>query len=141
MKIQTVWQVSKTVLFKENAIPGFSRITDTLRYKLVMCEQDILATELKDIYVRIKRNGFNCRSIKIFEDGELPDLSAFGFIKEQQWYVYPHERIDIAAVPFGKKQWCYLIEKRSGHGIPIQVFDVLPLFRDTTQISLWEEII
>lgn len=141
MRIQTVWQVSKTAIFKEESIPGLLRINESPHFNLIVCEQPISLTELKDVYVRIKRKGFKCRSIKIFVEGKLPDLTPFHFQKEQQWYVYPHERIDICALPYGKSEWCYLIEKRNGHGVPLQVFDVLPLFHSDTQISFWEEVI
>ncbi|MCM3358070.1 hypothetical protein [Psychrobacillus sp. MER TA 171] len=50
--------------------------------------------------------------------------------------MYPHDDIDIAAVPYEKNERCYMIEKRNGHGAPLQVFDVLPLFPSPTQISL-----
>lgn len=141
MKMQSVWQVSKTAIFKEEMIPGLLRINESPHFNLVVCEQSIAITEIKDVYVRIKRKGFICRSIKIFSEGKLPNLSSYDFVKEQQWYVYPHEEIDIAAVPYGKNEWCYLIEKRNGQGIPLQVFDVLPLFPSPAQISLWEEIV
>ena len=141
MKMQSVWQVSKTAIFKEELIPGLLRINESPHFKLVVCEQSITNKEVKDVYVRIKRKGFNCRSIKIFVEGKLPDLTPYGFIKEQEWYVYPHDGIDIAAVPYGKNEWCYLIEKRNGHGVPLQVFDVLPLFPSPSQISLWEEVV
>ncbi|MBO0588198.1 MULTISPECIES: hypothetical protein [unclassified Sporosarcina] len=140
MRIQTVWHCSKTAIFKDD-LPGFLRIQESEHWRLLVCESDVEFSEIKHLYTQIKRNGFTCRSIKLFFAGSLPDLSSYGYIREGEWYVYPHKQIEIAGIPYGKNEWCLLIEKRTGHGVPMHVLDFVPVYQEDYQTTLWEGII
>lgn len=139
MRIQTVWRCSKTASTVVTDVPGLIRVQDSRHWSLIVCESDMRVSDLKHLYTQIKRKGFTCVSIKLFFDGPLPNLSSQGYIREGDWYVYPDEQIDIAGIPYGKKEWCLLIEKRSGHGVPMHIFDHIPIYHEDYQTSLWKE--
>jgi len=138
MRMQTVWRVSKTAIFKDD-IPGFLRERESPMSRIVTCEMEMPMSHIKHGYHLIKRRGFTCLSIKLFFEGKLPDLLPYGFVKEGSYYVYPVKQLDVSAIPYGKNEWCYLIEKRSGHGVPMHAFDELPFIQEEYQQKLWEE--
>lgn len=137
MRMQTVWRTSKTAIF--NDLPDFSRMQESAHWRIITCEAEIEAHEVKHRFTQIKRRGFNCRSIKLFLSGKVPDLRERGFRKEGNCYIYQHEQIEIAALPYGKQEWCLMIEKRSGHGVPMHALDFIPLFETSHQETLWKE--
>lgn len=137
MRMQSVWRSTKTALFKENE-PGFLRVQESAHWRLITYEMDVLPSELKTVFTQIKRKGYTCRSIKLFFEGTLPDLTSFGYQSEDCWYVFPHLQIDISAVPYGKHEWCLLIEKRTGHGVPMHVLDHIPIYQEDHQTTIWE---
>ncbi|MEK4487982.1 hypothetical protein MHH81_20960 [Psychrobacillus sp. FSL H8-0484] len=137
MRLHTVWRGSRTAIFKED-IPGL-RVQTTPHWTIITGELEVSYDQIKTVYTKIKRQGFSCRSMKLFFVGPLPDLSLLGYSKEEQWYVYPHRSISIAAVPYGKQEWCLQIDKRNGHGVPMHILDHVPIYHPEHQINLWEE--
>lgn len=137
MRIQSVWYCNKTETDITD-VPGLLRAQDSPYGRLLVCESDIEVTGLKHLYTQIKRKDFTCRSIKLFFSGLLPNLTNQGYDREGDWYVFPHKQIDIAAIPYGKDEWCLLIEKRTGHGVPMHVLDHVPIYHENYQTTLWK---
>ena len=101
--------------------------------------------QLHDVATRfseLKRatNNCRCRSLKVFISGTIPDLTDKGLIQNGLTWYSPHMEIAIGAVPYGKYEWCFLIEKRSGSGVPFQALQYIPLADYQLCIEEWEDI-
>ncbi|MED3554099.1 hypothetical protein [Cytobacillus praedii] len=85
--------------------------------------------EVNTRFVEIKRAGnLRCRSLKLFFVGKIPNdiLMEKGLKQKGPTFMLPHDGINICAVPFGSHEWCFMIEKRTGHGVPLRALSFIP---------------
>ncbi|MEX3625041.1 hypothetical protein [Viridibacillus arvi] len=137
--MKSVWHSRKANVIDDGYF-GIKKVLKNPNDCLYFCEIEIEPIQVKTNYSLFKRKGLICHSIKLFFSGTLPDLSSSDFVREHEWYVFPHSEIAIFALPYGKDEWCFQIEKRNGFGVPIHALDVLP-FNPQSEQLIWEGII
>lgn len=89
-------------------------------------------------FIQIKRTGLlqQCRSLKLFFKGQVPDLSHRNMKQKGPIWYLEEESVSICAVPFGPNEWCFMIEKRSGHGIPVHALSFIPLMEHQLKLEV-----
>lgn len=90
-------------------------------------------------FVEIKRAGnLRCRSLKLFFNGKIPGhlLVDKGLLQKGSTFSLPHKDINICAVPFGPEEWCFMIEKRNGHGVPLKALNFIPYMEHQLKLEV-----
>lgn len=126
VKMMSVWD-SDHIPILEDLKDNF-RVVSGVYGNLTTVLSELPLDGIKTKYTQIKRRGLRCRSVKLFFDGDsIPDLSEKGLKKYGvTWRLEHPKKINIAAVPYGKSQWCFMIEKRTGQGVPLHALDFVP---------------
>lgn len=142
MLVTSVWKSSVPAdyfgeFFKDDFY-GLKIVRESYRSHLFFCETEIEPIKLKTFFTNMRRLGIYCQTIKLFFDGPLPDLGFTDFVKEATWYYYPHPEPDVAifALPYGDDQWCYQLDRRTGFGVMMDMFDILPFYPQTKQLTM-----
>jgi len=132
-RMLTIWDVGTRTVDVETVLKGVGKSSIRLREgvygtlltvvteRLQLHEVPIRFNELK----RATQNSM-CRSLKVFLAGSVPDLSEKGLVQDGSTWYLPHKDIGIGAVPYGKDEWCFLIEKRKGSGVTDRALQYLP---------------
>lgn len=129
LRIYMAWCMKRTINLDERALPPGCRVSSTPHHRFVFFEQVNFEIDyLKTLFVQFQQKGLHCRSLQLFSPGKLPDLTKYGFTKEETYYYYENGIIPISAVPFGEHEWCYML--RSDRGISLRALDVFPYFSE-----------
>ncbi|EWG09350.1 hypothetical protein [Cytobacillus firmus] len=144
LRMMTVWDSAASDLDTNSVVTGkgvssvrvsegaFGRIITVLTTQLTL-------DEVSSQFVQIKRAGcIRCRSLKLFFNGKIPEklLLEKGLHKKGPLWKLPHNEISILAVPFGANEWCFMIEKRTGHGVPTHALSYLPYYDYQLQLEV-----
>jgi hypothetical protein len=132
--MMTVWDSATSQLdanrFKQ--IEGVSSVRvsqDGYGRILTILAEPLTLDDVTTRFVQLKQAGnLRCRSLKLFFSGKMEEsiLLDKGLTKKGPLWMLPHNGISILAVPFGPSEWCFMIEKRTGHGVPIHALSFLP---------------
>ncbi len=139
MKIQMIWSTTRskqsldldslTRISKERV-----RVSSAPNLTLIYFDGEIDSFDgIKPLYAQFHMLGLICRSIKLFTRGKLPKLEDCGFTHNGIFYVFAKSDIPIQAVPYGPDEWCMLIERRTGNGVPLRMLSSIPYFQAIPQ--------
>lgn len=144
LRMLTIWdQAAKG--FDSNQLKNGKGVSTVRERKGVYGDLITVITEqltIDDVntrFVEIKRMGnLRCRSLKLFFHGKIPGelLSEKGLKQKGPIWALPHNRINMCAVPYGKDEWCFLIEKRTGHGVPLYATSFIPYVEHQLQLEV-----
>lgn len=147
LRLLTIWDIGEKEVDLKRITNG--KGTSTIRLHtgvygtiLTVITESLQLHDVATRFSELKRatNNSRCRSLKVFISGSIPDLSDKGMIQNGPTWYSPHKEIAIGAVPYGKYEWCFLIEKRSGRGVPIQALQYIPLADYQLRMEEWEDI-
>ncbi len=96
---------------------------------ITVTTEQLALDEVITRFIEIKRAGnLRCRSLKLFFYGKIPTeiMREKGLLNKGVLWKLPHTGISIFAVPFGPKEWCFMIEKRNGQGVQTHLLSFLP---------------
>ncbi|WP_231734936.1 hypothetical protein [Bacillus sp. FJAT-29937] len=128
----TLLKTGKGVSTARESRGGFGNI-------ITVITQHLSIDDVQTRFVEIKRAGnLRCRSLKLFFDGKIPEsvLLEKGLKQKGPTFQLPHEGIYMCAVPFGPNEWCFMIEKRTGHGVPLRALSFIPLMDHQLQLEV-----
>lgn len=147
LRLITIWDIGEKKLDMEAIKKG--KGSSTLRLHagvygsiLTVITEGVYLHNVPTRFSELKRATDNCRcrSLKVFLSGSVPDLSEKGMLQQGTTWYKPHKSIAIGAVPYGKDEWCFLIEKRSGNGVPFHALQSIPLIDYQLRMEELEEI-
>jgi hypothetical protein len=127
LRMFSVWECAAKSSHNFEHLEDQVRVVDSNFSNIYMVHSNhIRLDDVKSKYTALKRMGLRCRSIKFFFNGAIPDLTEKGLIHKGITWHYPHDQIGIGAVPYGENEWCFMIEKRNGAGVPLHALNFVP---------------
>lgn len=130
-RMETVWDRLPQGLNRNPFQKGKSQIREVIRpfaHLLFHSIEEVSLEQAKDLYqTLLLESRAKCRSVKLYFEGDIPEkeLIHMGYI-HSTFYRYPHPDFFVAAMPYGKTEWCLMLEKRNGGHVPVLAFDLAP---------------